>query len=161
MRFINFVNKYLFNYLIHVTHWLTKKEGRYLIGRPFLRFLGSATLLIKRGKHKSEIGSVGREWQKMFPSKKMVPVVKEETDTVFAEIRTTCPYRGSGNVAGCYRMMEYDRKMLETIGADFVVLRSQAEPGVDTCLVAMTRDARARADLIPAHERAREGERQD
>lgn len=89
----------------------------------------------------------------MFPSRKMVPIVAQERDTVFAEIRSVCPYRGSRNVQGCYRMMEYDRRLMEDIGADFVVLRSQAEPGVDYCRIAITTNLEGRFDLVPAHER--------
>ncbi|MFC1849653.1 hypothetical protein ACFL27_05530 [candidate division CSSED10-310 bacterium] len=148
---INTINKHLFNSLIHVTRWLTENKTRNLFGRPVLRFLGEITLFIKKGKKKESIAASATEWQKMFPSQKMVPIVKMEEDTVFAEIRTTCPYRGSGNVEGCYRMMEYDRKMMETIGGDFVVLRSQAEPGVESCLIAMTIDIKNRPDLIAAH----------
>ena len=47
----------------------------------------------------------------------------------------------------CFRMMEYDRKLMEVIGADFVVLQSQAEPGVINCRVAISRDSR---NLVPA-----------
>lgn len=35
-------------------------------------------------------------------------------------------------------MMEYDRKMMEKIGSTFIVVRSQAEPGVTHCQVAIT-----------------------
>ncbi len=97
----------------------------------------------------------------MFPYKKMVPIVKIEGDTVFAEIRSTCPYRGSGNVEGCYRMMEYDRKMMETIGANFVVLKSQAEPGVEYCQIAMTKEHQNREDLTPAHIRVKNNFREN
>jgi hypothetical protein len=148
---IDTVNKYLFNSLIHVTRWLTENETRNLLGRPASRFLGGATLLIKQGSKKETIEQIAEEWQRMFPSKEMVPIVKVEGDTVFAEVKYHCPYRGTGNVEGCYRMMEYDRKMLETIGAELVVLRSQAEPGVERCRLAITRELQDRKDLIPAH----------
>jgi hypothetical protein len=36
-------------------------------------------------------------------------------------------------------MMEYDRKMMEKIGASFVVVRSQAEPGVSHCHIAISK----------------------
>lgn len=68
------------------------------------------------------------EWQRMPPSRKMVPITSIDGDTVHAEIRSECPYRGSGNVEGCYRMMEYDRKMMKKTGSAFIVVSSQAEP---------------------------------
>lgn len=93
----------------------------------------------------------------MFPSRKGVPITRVENDTVYAEIHITCPHRGTGNVEGCYRMMEYDRKMLEGIGGQFVVLRSQAEPGVEVCQVAMRKADVPVDDLVPAHVRASRG----
>ncbi len=152
---ISTINKHMFNSLIYVTSWLTETKFRNILGRPVLRCLGSITLFVKKGDKKETIEEIANEWQQMFPSKKMVPIVKVEVDTVFAEIRSTCPYRGSGNVDGCYRMMEYDRKMMETIGADFVVLKSQAEPGVENCLIAITKEHQNREDLTPAHIRVK------
>jgi len=152
---INTINKQIFNSLIGVTYWLTKTEIRNLIGKPVMRFIGGITLLIKKGKKKERIKEIANEWQRMFPSKKMMPIIKVDGDTVFAEIRISCPYRDSGNVQGCNRMMEYDRKMLETIGADFVVLRSQAEPEVEHCLIAITKGLANRKDLTPAHKRVK------
>ncbi len=150
---INTFNKNLFNTLIYASHWLTETKYRNLLGRPVMRFLGGVTLLLKNGKRKETIEQIAKEWQKMFPSKKVVPIVKNEAETIFAEIRVLCPYHGSGNVDGCYRMMEYDRKMMETIGADFVVLRSQVEPGVEHCLVAITKEIETRDDLTPIHKK--------
>lgn len=147
---INQINKYLFNRLIHVTHWLTEKESRNWLGKPVSRALGTLTLGVKQGAPKTQLLDAAKEWQRMFPSKKMVPIVSANDDVVIAEIHSECPYRGSGNVHGCFRMMEYDRKLMEVIGADFVVLQSQAEPGVINCRVAISRDSR---NLVPAHVR--------
>lgn len=41
------------------------------------------------------------------------------------------------NVEGCYRMMEYDREMMEDIGTSFTVIKPQTEPGVSHDQVAM------------------------
>ncbi len=152
---INRINKYFFNNLISVTKWLTETEMKNFVGRPIMRALGLITVKVKRGKEKKSVHEAAKEWQKMFPSKKLVPIVKEEDDTVYAEIRSECPYRGTGNVNGCYRMMEYDRKMMEIIGTDFVVLRSQAEINVDNCLVAFTINENKRKSLVDAHIRVK------
>ncbi len=147
---INTINKHLFNRLILVTHWLTESELRNLVGKPVSRALAVATLKMKGGKSRDVIDEIAQEWQKMFPSKKMVPITKIENNIAYAEIRTHCPYRGSRNVNGCYRMMEYDRRLMETIGAELVVIRSQAEPGVEHCLIAFGKNC---SDLTPAHVR--------
>jgi len=138
---INQINKHLFNSLMGITHWVTETELRNVIGKPIMRGLGSLTLAVKKAEVKSTAIESAEEWQRMFPSKKMVPITSVDGDTVHAEIRSECPYRGSGNVDGCYRMMEYDRKMMEKIGSTFVVVKSQAETGVSHCQIAISKNA--------------------
>jgi hypothetical protein len=137
---INQINKHLFSSLMGITHWLTETELRNIIGKPVMRGLGSLTLSVKNADAKGSAIAAAEEWQRMFPSKKMVPITKIDGDTVHAEIRSKCPYRGSGNVEGCYRMMEYDRKMMEKIGSTFTVVKSQAEPGVTYCQIAISKN---------------------
>ena len=50
-------------------------------------------------------------------------------------------------------MMEYDHKLLSAIGAEFVVLQSQAEENTEYCRVAITRESKSKKDLLPAHMR--------
>ncbi len=150
----------LFSQFIKATHWATREPWRAAPGRLFMRGLGWATLKIRGARPRETPRALGEEWQRMFPSKKMVPLTEITDDTVYAEIRSPCPYRGSGNVEGCYRMMEYDRRMMEEIGGEFVVLRSQAEPGVETCRVAMRPQGSAMEDLEPAHVRYRREQQQ-
>lgn len=138
---INQINKQIFNSLMTLTHWLTENKRRNLLGKPVMRALGSLTLKVKKAEKKNSALESAEEWQRMFPSKKMVPITKIEDETVYAEIRSECPYRGSGNVEGCYRMMEYDRKMMEKIGTSFTVIKSQAEAGVSHCQVAMSKSS--------------------
>lgn len=134
------INKRIFNSLMDFTHWLTETERRNVIGKPVMRALGSLTLAIKKAGKKSTAIESAEEWQRMFPSKKMVPITSVDVDTVYAEIRSECPYRASGNVDGCYRMMEYDRKMMEKIGSKFIVVKSQAEAGVSHCQIAISKN---------------------
>lgn len=133
------INKRIFNSLMSLTHWLTETELRNVIGKPVMRGLGSLTLAVKKADKKDTALEAAEEWQRMFPSKKMVPITKIDGDTVYAEIQSECPYRGSGNVEGCHRMMEYDRKMMEKIGSQFIVVKSQAEAGVPHCQIAISK----------------------
>lgn len=134
------INKRIFNSLMGFTHWLTETERRNIIGKPVMRALGSLTLTVKKAGKKSTAIESAEEWQRMFPSKKMVPITSVDVDTVYAEIRSECPYRGSGNVDGCYRMMEYDRRIMEKIGSKFTVIKSQAEVGVSHCKIAISKN---------------------
>jgi hypothetical protein len=155
MSLVNRLNKLLWKPLLHASVWSTRTPLRdRLLGRRLERGLGGLTTALKAAQPQPDVAAVAREWQRMMPSRRMVPIIEETADTVVAEIHAHCPYRGTGNVHGCRRMMEYDRKMLETIGGELVVLRSQAEPGVSVCQVALRRKGADLSDLVPAHVRA-------
>lgn len=102
----------------------------------------------------ASLPALGRAWQQSFPSARQVPIEAVVGDTVYARIETPCPLRGSGNTAACWRMMEYDRAVAAAAGGQFVVLESQAEPGITTCRVALRLKGSALDDLVPAHIRA-------
>jgi hypothetical protein len=108
-----------------------------------------------RSKHIGRASSpeeLGPLWQRAFPSTKQVPIEKVDGRTVFAQIHTPCPLRGTGDVHACYRMMEFDREVLNRAGGQFVVLESQAQPGRTFCRVAMRLKGESIEDLKPAHE---------
>jgi len=127
------------------------------VSRALTRALAVLTLAIQRGRPRRGAARVGDEWQRMFPNPEMVPIreVDERTETVRAEIRSPCPLRGTGDVDACHRMMEYDRRMLERIGGQLVVLASQAEPGRTFCEVAIRPAGVSVDDLEAAHVRVR------
>ena len=144
--------------IVPVSAWLSSRPWLNFVTRPFMRGLGAVTMRMRGAQPQTTVEEIGREWQRMFPSRTGVPITRVENETVYAEIHIACPHRGTGNVEGCYRMMEYDRKMLEGIGGQFVVLRSQAEPGVEVCQVAMRKADVSVDDLVPAHVRASRGQ---
>ena len=117
-----------------------------------MRLNAKLVLIMRQGKRKHDIEEIGKEWKRMFPLKQMQKITTVTEDTVYAETHTLCPLRGTGDVQACYRMMEFDRCMLETIGGQFVVLRSQAEPGVKVCEIAIRKLGKSTKDLIHAHE---------
>ena len=126
----------------------------WLLG-VLMRFNAKFTLFMRCGKRKDSIEEVGKEWKRMFPLE-IQQLIKTDEDTVYYETHCWCPLRGSGDVLACYRMMEYDRCMCETLGGQFVVIKSQAEPGNKTCMVAIRKPGKSTDDLIHAHERYKE-----
>ena len=144
----------LFLSLVPISVWLSSRPRLAAVTRWVMRAFGTTTMLLTRARPRTEIDAIGREWQRMFPAADDVPITRVENETVYAEIHIRCPHRGTGNVDGCYRMMEYDRKMLERIGGQLVILRSQAEPGVERCQLAIRKAGAPTADLVHAHLRA-------
>jgi hypothetical protein len=61
-----------------------------------------------------------------------------------------------GDVGGCHRMMGCDQAFMREANARFVVLRSQAEPGVLVCRLAIRHRQHSVDDLLSAHLRVRE-----
>jgi hypothetical protein len=123
------------------------------LSRGWMRRLARTTVRRKRIAPVADLPALGAAWQRGFPSAKQVHIRSVTDTTVFAEIQTPCPLRGSGDTLACWRMMEYDREVARAAGGEFVVLRSQAEPGVHSCEVALRRAGADLSDLQPAHVR--------
>lgn len=131
--------------------WLARREYLNAVTERVTSVLAGIVASAKGIQSGGTLESLGRQWQRSFPSAKQVPIVAVTDNTVFAEIHTPCPLRGSGDVNACYRMMNYDRAILEGIGGQFVVLESQATPGKSFCRVAIRKQGESLADLRPAH----------
>ncbi len=143
--------------LLAVSAGLARHPLLWPVSRAWSRWL--ARNAIRRNKicqTSRQISDLGTAWQSSFPSPKQVPIEAVTAETVFARIETPCPLRGSGRTAACWRMMEYDRAVAAAAGGQFVVLQSQAEPGVTRCHVALRMADAEMSDLIPAHLRAPE-----
>lgn len=151
MRFKNRVIKQSVDAVLRVSAWMARRESLKPATERFMNALASATIKSKKIRKAEGLEDLGRQWQRGFPSAKQVPITRVTEDTVYAEIHTPCPLRGTGDVQACYRMMQYDRKILEKAGGQFVVLSSQATPGNHHCTVAMRKQGVSIADLTPAH----------
>lgn len=150
------------NSLIRWSTQLTLHALAFLARRPKLerlsyavsRLFARATVQAKHISRAHSTAELGPLWQRSFPSKKQVPIESTSEDTVVAQIHTRCPLRGSGDLEACYRMMEFDREVMRRAGGQFVVLQSQATPGLSHCRVAMRMHGESLADLVPAHKAA-------
>lgn len=143
--------------LLQVSAWLAREPRRQAWSDGWSRALATAAVRRARIAPASDAAALAVAWQRAFFSPKQVPVLRIDTDTAHAEIRTPCPLRASGDTHACHRMMAFDRHVAAAAGGRFVVLRSQAEPGVQVCEVALQMPA-ARIRLVAAHERASGGQ---
>lgn len=136
---------------------LARVEGpAQTLARVVIHSLGHAVSAVRAASESRDPAALGDTWQEAFAAKKQVPIVALDERTAYAEIRTPCPLRGSGDVDACYRMMGYDRAFLERANANLIVLRSQAEPNVEVCRVAIRHKSHSTDDLIPAHLKRRD-----
>ena len=143
----------IFTNILNLAGLFAKRSALAPVSKLLLRAFARLTIFIRKGKPQPTLEGIGKEWQRMFPSRAFVPIRENTNDTVFAEILGECPVTGSGDVHACFRLMEYDRQLLKHIGGEFVVLQSKADPSISVCRVAMRMKNADMSDLIPAHEK--------
>lgn len=148
----NLLIKHSVQSVLAVSAWMARQERLNAMTEAFMNALARATIRSKRIREVDTLEALGTQWQRGFPSAKQVPITAVTADTVFAEIHTPCPLRGTGDVGACYRMMQFDREVVKKAGGQFVVLSSQATPGNNICRVAMRRQGADVSDLITAHQ---------
>lgn len=141
--------------VLRVSAWMARQERLNALTETCMNLLARATIRTKRIRHADSLEGLGRQWQRGFPSAKQVPIKDITANTVFAEIHTPCPLRGTGDVRACHRMMQFDREVVRRAGGQFIVLSSQATPGNAFCRVAMRPLGADVSDLVPAHEVSR------
>lgn len=125
-------------------HWRT---------RWIARGLALFTWMRNGGQRQQETLAIAEEWRRLFGLPEFWSIAQLEQDTAYCEIRFPCSLEGSGDVAACQRLMEYDRALLRRIGGQMVVLQSRADPTVrGACKVAIRRLEDRRDDLIPARQ---------
>ncbi|WP_137888038.1 hypothetical protein [Pseudomonas sp. 2FE] len=124
-------------------HWRTRVIARLLANYMFLK---------NKGERKDSVGAIAEEWRQMFGLNRFWKIDRIDDDTAYCEIHFPCSLERTGDVQACYRLMEYDRALVEKIGGQLVVLESRADPKVaGSCKVAIRKRDDLRTDLIPAH----------
>lgn len=146
--------------------WLFRagaSANAFMTRRPLLRPIEAACTrlyvrlaFVVRGRRSvaPTAEALSAEWVRLMPAGGGVRITDGDERTAYGEILNHCPLRGTGDVEACHRMMAYDRGLLAPLRGHLVVLRSQAEPGVTTCRVAIRPFDVGVEDLVPAHVRA-------
>jgi hypothetical protein len=137
--------------ILRISAFFARRTAFAGISDALMRGLARGTVHNKRIQSASNLQELGDAWQRGFPSRKQVPIESVTSDTVFAQIHTPCPLAGTGDLVACHRMMEYDREVVRRAGGQFVVLQSQATPGIKHCRVAMRMQSQRIDDLKHAH----------
>lgn len=122
-------------------HWRT---------RSIARLLAQWTWWRNAGQPREDAGAIAKEWQRLFGLPQFWPIKRLSEDTAYCEILFPCSLEGSGDLAACHRLMEYDRALLKKIGGELIVLQSRADPQVTgSCKVAIRGLNAVRRELIP------------
>lgn len=139
--------KYGTRLMLALLAFLARRPVLHGLSDRLTRFLARLTVRSKGLRPTAQLAELGRLWQRSFPSAHQVPIESIMANTLIGQIHTRCPLRGSGDLQACERMMEFDREVLRQVGGQFVVLQSQASPGITYCRVAMRLSGQPMADL--------------
>ena len=137
-------------------------KGRHFhyITRLLTSGFAKLNLLLNKPSKPTDIQGLAETWQKLMPpdGQQYFKITEVTGDTAFTEIHLHCPLRGSGNPHACHRLMNYDRKLMEKVGGQLVVLESQSNSGQPYCKLAIRKQGVSIADLTAAHEQPDDGQ---
>ena len=113
-------------------------------------------LLLNKPQPSTEVAQLAQTWQELMPpdGQELFPITEVTEDTAYSEIHLHCPLRGTGNAQACYKLMNYDRQLMNKIGGQLIVLESQSNSGKPYCRRAIRPKGQDTTDLIPAHQKA-------
>ena len=119
----------------------------------FTNFSAWLNLKLNRPKQAKNAEELAKAWLELMPpdGSEEFKIDRIEKDTAFVEIHLKCPLRGTGKVNACYELMNYDRKLMEKVGGNLIVLKSQSQGKRKFCELAIRKKGKSVEDLIPAH----------
>jgi hypothetical protein len=128
--------------------------------RFMTNFSARVTLWAKPEQKAKSPQELANAWKNLMPDdgQEFFPIKEVDERTAEVEIHLHCPLRGSGDPQACYKLMNYDRKLIESLGAHLVVLESQSNSGKNFCRLAIRSLEESVADLIPAHEKVKDSD---
>jgi len=123
-----------------LTHWLTTQAALL-------------NVKLNRPSKANSPEALAERWQEMMPpsAKERFPIKTVDDETAYVEIHVHCPLRGTGNNYACHKLMNYDRKLMEQVGGQLIVLESQSNSGKAYCRLAIRKEGTTTADLKPAY----------
>lgn len=146
---------YVFEIVLKLLSIISKTEKLDFLTNKITRFLALLNVKINRHKEQDSIKSLAETWQNMMPnnSQHLFKIEKLTEDTAYVQIHLECPLRSKGNTLACYKLMNYDRSLMKSIGGKLVILESQANSGKNYCRLAIRKSNQDISDLTPAHKK--------
>ena len=118
----------------------------------YMRLIGRLVFWSHGGRRLDNVPDMAREWNRMMPApREKFPVLESDDRTATGAIHVHCPLRGTGDAHACRRLMEFDRTLVEAMGGELVVARSQSREGTG-CRVVIRKAGADWSDVRAAHE---------
>ncbi|MEO0471231.1 MAG: hypothetical protein AAF206_16500 [Bacteroidota bacterium] len=145
----------VFKFVLRFLAFFAQRKAFYHFAIWGTNLTARLNLLLNRPRPSSTVVELAESWQQLMPpdGQDLFPIQSITEDTAYTEIHLHCPLRGSGNVAACYRLMNYDRQLMAKVGGQLIVLDSQANSGKNYCRLAIRKQGDDTSDLVPAHQK--------
>lgn len=119
----------------------------------FAKLLAKLNLKLNKPRQADDLKKLAETWKELMPhdGQTNFKIADITENTAYVEIHLNCPLRGTGKVNSCYSFMNYDRTLMENVGASLTVLESQSNSGNSYCKLAIRRIEEKTDDLSPAH----------
>ena len=145
----------VFNFTLRILAFLAKRKRFDRLTEKATSQSAQLNLLLNKPKPAKDAADLAQTWLDLMPpdGQQHFKIEKVTEDTAYTQIHLHCPLRGSGNAHACHKLMNYDRKLMEQVGGQLIVLESQSNSGKPYCRLAIRKAGEEVQDLIPAHER--------
>lgn len=144
----------VFNQSLGILARISQRRSLDSITLGLTTFLARVNLYLNRPTVSESLKQLGESWLGLMPpdGQHFFKVEDPTENTIHTQIHLKCPLRGTGDVEACYKLMNYDRKLVDAVGGQLVVLESQANSGKSYCRLALRPKGADVSDLIPAHQ---------
>ena len=145
----------VFDLTLKILAFISKFSWLDGITQKLTTALAQMNVTLNKADRKATVSDLAHSWKSMMPpdGEAFFHISKVEEKTAYAEIHLHCPLRGTGRVHDCYKLMNYDRQLMDKVGGQLIVLDSQSNSGKNYCRLAIRKKEAKSGDLIPAHKK--------
>ncbi len=145
--------KWVFDSNLKLLGFIAQNSFLKSLTKPLTNFFAYLNLRLNKPKHSLNAKELAESWKNLMPvdGQEYFKIDRISEETAYVEIHIKCPLRDSGNVNAFFHLMNYDRKLMEGVGGELVVLSSQSNNKKGFCQLAIRKSGTDLGDLLPAH----------
>ncbi|MEO1052371.1 MAG: hypothetical protein AAFX87_17185 [Bacteroidota bacterium] len=143
----------VFNFGLGLFSFFAKRKYFGTITRYLTGSSAKLNLFLNKPQVSQSVKDLAHTWKDLMPpdGQKFFKIGSVDDHTAYTEIHLHCPLRGTGNVEACYKLMHYDRTLMDQVGGQLIVLESQSNSGQPYCKLAIRKKEADASDLEHAH----------
>lgn len=144
----------VFNFTLRIFAFFAKRGGFDRFTEKVTTQSAQLNILLNKPKPANDVETLAKTWLELMPpdGQEYFKIEEVTGDTAYTQIHLHCPLRGSGDTHACYKLMNYDRKLMEAVGGQLIVLQSQSDKKHEFCRLAIRKAGDNVDDLVPANQ---------